>query len=105
MTRSLEDTGFTCARCAARVPRHPAGSYRNHCRACLWSLHVDDLPGDRAAGCGGAMRPVSVDYSGKKGFVLVHRCEACGRVDRNKVAPDDSTERLTALQQATPPPR
>ncbi|MFT4011130.1 MAG: RNHCP domain-containing protein [Nocardioidaceae bacterium] len=102
MARAEEDTGFVCAHCAALVRRHPAGSYRNHCPSCLYSLHVDQRPGDRAADCGGPMAPVALDYSGKKGFVLVHRCQTCGHTDRNKVAPDDDTDVLAAIRPALP---
>lgn len=98
MSRAREDTAFTCAHCGARVPRHPAGSYRNHCPRCLRSRHVDVVPGDRAADCGALMEPVALDHSGKKGFVLVHRCEACGHEDRNKVAPDDDVSAVAAVQ-------
>jgi RNHCP domain-containing protein len=77
------------------------GSYRNHCPACLWSRHVDDVPGDRASECGGAMRPVAVRQHSAKGHQLVHRCERCGTTSVNRVAidteqPDDWT-RVCAL--------
>lgn len=48
------------------------------------------------------MAPVAVEHSGKKGWVIVHRCERCGAMRRNKAAlddpnaPDDYT-RLIAL--------
>jgi hypothetical protein len=98
MARAAEDTAFTCAHCGARVPRHPDGSYRNHCRVCLCSRHVDDKPGDRASTCGGLMVPYGVDYSGKKGFMLRHRCTVCGHEGRNKTASDDDLDRIMALQ-------
>ena len=51
MTRSrrAENTGFACVHCATPVPANTDGHYRNHCPYCLWSLHVDELPGDRPA--------------------------------------------------------
>ncbi len=65
------------------------GGYRNHCPACLWSRHVDGArPGDRAATCGGPMRPVGLDHRAGKGWMVVHRCEQCGRTRRNRVARD-----------------
>ena len=96
--RDQENTGFTCIRCAGQAPQHTGGSYRNHCPRCLWSKHVDIAPGDRAADCGGAMEPVAVDYSGKKGYILIHRCTVCAAQDRNKLAPDDDVAALIALQ-------
>ena len=85
----VTNQGFVCARCAAAVPPLANGSYRNHCPACLHSLHVDVNPGDRASDCGGLLVPVGVEQSGKKGWVIVHRCERCGAVRRNKAALDD----------------
>ncbi len=80
---------FVCAHCGADVPPLANGSYRNHCPVCLHSLHVDVHPGDRASDCGGLLVPVGVEHSGKKGWVIVHRCERCGAVRRNKAALDD----------------
>ncbi len=83
------NAGFTCAHCGAEVAPLQNGSVRNHCPACLWSRHVDVFPGDRASDCGGPMRPVGAEHSAKKGWVLLHRCEACGFKGRNKAALDD----------------
>lgn len=101
ISRTTENTGFDCAHCGARVPPHTGGSYRNHCPTCLYSLHVDEAPGDRSADCGGLMTPVGIDHRPAKGFVVVHRCLTCGAVRRNRaavgtVAPDD-TDRLIDL--------
>ena len=81
--------GFQCAHCGALVPPLANGSYRNHCPHCLHSLHVDVFPGDRASDCGGLLAPVGVDYSGKKGWIIVHHCARCGETRRNKAALDD----------------
>lgn len=96
--RAVENTGFDCVHCAQPIPAHTGGSYRNHCPRCLWSRHVDVTPGDRAAGCGAEMEPVGVDHSGKKGFILIHRCIRCGAEDRNRLAPDDEMDRVIELQ-------
>ena len=80
---------FTCLHCGADVPPLAKGGIRNHCPYCLHSLHVDVNPGDRAADCGGLLEPILVEYSGKKGWVIVHRCLRCGALRRNKAALDD----------------
>lgn len=97
-TREQENTGFDCIRCGRPIPQHSGGSYRNHCPRCLWSRHVDVMPGDRGADCGGAMEPIGVDHSGKKGYILIHRCTVCGAEDRNRLAPDDDMDRLIEVQ-------
>lgn len=55
---------------------------------CLWSLHVDVHPGDRAATCRAPMQPVRVLYE-RGEFVLEHECTACGHVRRNRASPSD----------------
>lgn len=96
------NTGFACAHCGAEVPPLANGSYRNHCPHCLYSLHLDVNPGDRAADCGGLLEPVGVTHSGKKGWIILHRCQRCGAERRNKAAlgdpqRPDSFERLLEL--------
>ena len=90
------DSGFICAACGYGVP--PLGySSRNHCPKCLCSLHLDVMPGDRAADCGGVMRPVHSEPDPKKGFIITHVCEKCGAERRNKAAADDDRVLLIKL--------
>jgi hypothetical protein len=65
------------------------GSVRNHCPACLWSRHVDRVPGDRAEPCGGLMAPVKLLGASASGWTIVHRCLACGFERANRAALDD----------------
>lgn len=86
------DEDFTCVRCGREVPAH-GRTARNHCPWCLCSLHVDVVPGDRAAGCGGVLEPVGVDLRGET-VTLLHRCARCGaerrvRALRDGEVPDD----------------
>ena len=91
---SKNDAGFVCKACGKEV--EPLGyTSRNHCPLCLCSLHVDVNPGDRANTCGGILRPISATPDAKRGYVIIHKCERCGAVVRNrtaheaKVQPDD----------------
>jgi hypothetical protein len=43
------------------------------------------------------MRPVSAEPDSKKGFIITHKCDKCGKVGRNKSASDDDTDLLIAL--------
>ena len=96
MTRRFVVTGtnnaFACAHCGQSVQPLQNGSVRNHCPHCLHSLHVDNHPGDRANQCHGLLEPIGVEQSGKKGWVIVHRCLSCGAVKRNKAALDDPVQ-------------
>ncbi|MFN8510500.1 MAG: RNHCP domain-containing protein [Deinococcaceae bacterium] len=84
-----KNTGFTCLNCHAEVPPLKRGGLRNHCPHCLFGLHIDIFPGDRANPCLGLLEPVGVDYQAKKGWILIHRCQRCGFLGRNKAALED----------------
>jgi len=88
VSRKTENTGFFCAHCGVEVKPLTNGSYRNHCPDCLYSLHVDNLPGDRASECYGLMKPLNIQHSSKKGWQIVHRCEKCNIEKINRIALD-----------------
>ncbi len=90
------DEAFVCARCGAQVP--PGGArVRDHCPACLHGLHVDgEVPGDRAARCGGLLTPTGLERRGED-LVLTHTCALCGVVRRVRAHPDDDPAALRAL--------
>lgn len=99
MSRREENVRFTCEYCDREVLPLANGSYRNHCPFCLFSKHVDVMPGDRKSECDGSMPPARLRYKAGKGFQIVHRCLRCGRESANKVAegpsqPDDIEELL-----------
>ncbi len=81
--------GFVCRVCGCEVLPLLNGSVRNHCPKCLWSAHVDRVPGDRSERCGGLMRPIGVVGSPGAGWHIVHRCLECGAVRSNRTAEDD----------------
>ncbi|MBI4975606.1 tRNA lysidine(34) synthetase TilS [Candidatus Peregrinibacteria bacterium] len=69
--------GFACENCGEANPKSE-GTCRNHCRKCLYSMHVDDkFPGDRASKCNSLMMPVSAHQDGKKGWMIIHKCLKC----------------------------
>jgi len=103
MSRTRENTGFTCDHCGKHVLPLTNGSYRNHCPFCLYSKHVDRLPGDRAQSCDGLMAPVGIHYNSQKGYQIVHRCLRCGeesmcKTARDTVQPDDMDVILRLMQ-------
>ena len=88
---SKNDNSFICAHCGAEV--QPLGyTSRNHCPVCLWALHVDVNPGDRANDCGGLLRPIRTEPDAKRGFIIIHKCEKCGEIRRNRAALDAKTQ-------------
>ena len=90
--------GFTCAHCGGTVPLEGGGTRnRNHCPRCLWSLHLDHKPGDRASCCDGKMEPVSVWVRKGGEWAVIHRCNECGHLSSNRIASDDNEMLLLSL--------
>jgi DNA-directed RNA polymerase subunit RPC12/RpoP len=87
------DQGFVCVNCGATVEPFKVTS-RDHCNCCLVGLHVDVNPGDRANTCRGVLRPVGVKVDSRKGYVIMYRCDTCGRAVNNKAAGDDNFEEI-----------
>jgi hypothetical protein len=98
---------FRCGHCRLDVSLEAVGTaHRNHCPNCLWSRHVDDSPGDRAAECGSLMEPIAITVRGDGEWVLVHRCRGCEELHLNRTAGDDNPlmlVRLAVLPLAQPP--
>lgn len=92
--RTVED--FTCEHCGAKVK---GDGYTNHCPHCLYSKHVDINPGDREEECGGLMEPVDLELKDGK-YIIVHRCQKCGFVRRNKVCDGDDFKAVINLSKA-----
>ena len=96
--RNGDQHPFTCKVCGKLVTTDSAGTeHRNHCPHCLHSIHLDDIPGDRAAGCGGVMEPVGVWVRKGGEWALIHRCKRCGHLSSNRTAADDSPMLLMSL--------
>lgn len=77
---------FTCAQCGRLVI---GNGYTNHCPDCLWSRHVDVMPGDREAECGGLMRPIGAEL--RHGLYMIeHECVRCGLRRKNRVGAEEA---------------
>lgn len=98
---------FHCRRCRVEVPTQAPGTeHRNHCPQCLWSIHVDERPGDRRSPCGGGMEPIAVWVRPDEEWALVHRCGSCHTVRVNRIAGDDHPlvlMSIAARPMASPP--
>ena len=90
-TRKVED--FICENCGTNVK---GNGYTNHCPQCLYSKHVDVNPGDRAAQCGGLMKPVAVSKKGKE-YMILHRCQKCRHEKLNKSTSEDDFEMILKI--------
>ncbi|MBE2216211.1 MAG: RNHCP domain-containing protein [Opitutaceae bacterium] len=75
----------------------PGTRHRNHCPHCLWSVHLDDTPGDRASLCRGGMEPIAVSVDPRGEWHVIHRCGTCRTIHLNRIAGDDDERALLAL--------
>ena len=97
-TESKSADCFICANCGKPIPYEGAGSrHRNHCPHCLSSLHLDNIPGDRAAECGGIMDPIGVWVRKDGEWAVIHRCRSCGHLSSNRIAADDNPLKLLSI--------
>ncbi|MEA3304632.1 MAG: RNHCP domain-containing protein [Patescibacteria group bacterium] len=92
----VKNEEFICSNCGKKVQKAEK-TCRNHCPFCLYSLHLDNDPGDRSANCGGVLKPVSFETDKKRGYMIVSQCQTCGVIKRNKIVEDDSIEVLSSL--------
>ena len=90
------DEEFVCENCGKKVSKLGYTS-RDHCPHCLYSKHVDNMPGDREAECRGLLKPIQVELDSKKGYVIIYKCEKCGAIRKNKAAVDDDKDLLIQL--------
>lgn len=93
------DEAFRCAHCGRDTPPH-GRTARDHCPWCLRSLHVDVIPGDRAADCGGILDPIALELRHGEPIVTFV-CRRCGQQKRNRAVedgvPPDDPEQLRRL--------
>ncbi len=61
------------------------------------SLHLDKLPGDRSADCGGIMAAFAIAVRPDGEWELLHRCKSCGVIHANRIAGDDSVVSLLSI--------
>jgi len=84
---------FICENCGYAVI---GTGYTNHCPKCLYSKHVDKVPGDRANSCKGLMAPVGVELKNSE-YDIKHRCLKCGEVKINRASEDDDFDQIIKL--------
>lgn len=94
------DDEFDCLSCGAAVPVGKA-PVRDHCHRCLVSLHVDNVPGDRAAQCGGLMHPIGLGRS-NGADTIEYECASCGARHRVVAHPDDDAAALRSVSGLPP---
>lgn len=81
------DVAFSCRNCGNKV--EPLGyTARDHCPKCLYSIHIDNNPGDRANTCLGNLVPINIEKF-KDTFKIIYKCDKCSEIKKNIMAIDD----------------
>ena len=106
----MSEKSFVCQNCGQKVSTKAIGTKnRNHCPVCLWSLHLDqEIPGDRKSTCKGLMKPIDLTFKKEKinkyhkedesgEIMLVHQCQKCQKITKNRPAGDDNTAALLLI--------
>ena len=86
---------FKCMNCGMEVDTLNYTA-RDHCPRCLYSRHVDVMPGDRQNKCMGLMMPIGIEKY-KNTYKIIYKCLSCGEVHKNIMAQDDDYDMIVKL--------
>lgn len=92
---TMRDENFICENCNSSVTRL-GYTARDHCPICLYSKHVDILPGDRNNPCQGLLEPIGIENF-KNTYKIIYRCLKCGKLHKNVIAADDNKDLIIEL--------
>lgn len=92
---NMIDEEFICENCGAIVPKLDY-SARDHCNNCLYSKHLDIMPGDRLNTCHGLLKPIGIEKY-KNTYKIIYKCEKCHQIHKNIIANDDNYDIIVNL--------
>ncbi|HHX17193.1 MAG TPA: RNHCP domain-containing protein [Mollicutes bacterium] len=92
---TMRDESFVCENCGYEVT-NLGYTARDHCPSCLYSKHVDIMPGDRQNKCRGLLEPVGIEKF-KDIYKIIYRCEKCQQMHKNIIAKDDDMNEIIKL--------
>ena len=89
------DEEFICENCGKKIKKL-GYSARDHCNYCLYSKHVDILPGDRNNQCKGLLKPIGIEKF-KDTYKIIYECQKCKQIHKNIMAIDDDYDLIINL--------
>lgn len=92
---TMRDENFICENCGYTVEKLNYTA-RDHCPNCLYSKHVDILPGDRSNTCLGLLEPIGIEKF-KDTFKIIYKCQKCNKIHKNIIAKDDNMNIIISL--------
>ena len=92
---TMKDEEFICENCGKKVLplKYTA---RDHCPYCLYSKHVDIMPGDRLNECRGLLKPIGIEKF-KDTYKIIYKCEKCKKMHKNIMANDDDMDMIIEI--------
>ena len=94
---NMIDEEFICENCGKKVSKLNYTA-RDHCPYCLYSKHVDIMPGDRKNECCGLLVPISIEKY-KNTYKIVYKCNNCKQTHKNIIANDDNFDEILKIMQ------
>lgn len=92
---TMKDEEFICENCKKKISKL-SYSARDHCPFCLYSKHVDVLPGDRKSECKGMLEPIKIEKF-KNTYKIIYKCSKCNYIHKNVMAKDDNMDLIIEL--------
>ena len=92
---NMIDESFICENCGKEI-KPLEYSARDHCSYCLYSKHVDIMPGDRSNNCKGLLKPIGIEKF-KDTYKIIYKCEKCNMLHKNIMAKDDNYDLIIEL--------
>ena len=92
---NMIDEEFICENCNKKIERLNYTA-RDHCNYCLYSKHVDIMPGDRKNECMGLLKPIGIEKF-KNTYKIIYKCLKCNQFHKNIMAIDDNFEKIIEL--------
>lgn len=95
----MVDEDFICDNCKRKVSKLEY-SARDHCPYCLYSKHIDIMPGDRKNECMGLLEPIGIEKY-RDTYKIIYKCLKCGMIHKNIAARDDDFDLIIKLSTNT----
>lgn len=92
---NMIDESFICENCGNNISKLHYTA-RDHCNYCLYSKHVDIMPGDRQNNCLGLLKPIGIEKF-KNSYKIIYKCTKCHQIHKNIMANDDNFDLIIEL--------
>lgn len=96
---NMIDEEFICDNCHKKVSKLNYTA-RDHCPYCLYSKHLDIMPGDRKNTCKGLLKPIGIEKY-KNTYKIIYKCLNCNIIHKNIMATDDDFNKIIELSNQT----